>query len=65
MEGYSFIWEKSRGSEDCIEEKLDKALANAMCCSIFFTAKVVNVDTFSSYHYAIFLDFSSPYFSQK
>ena len=38
---------------------------DVMWCSIFSTAKVVNLDTFSSDHSTIFLDFSVPIFHKK
>ena len=40
-------------------------LADAVWCLIFSTTKVVNLNTFSSDHSTIFLDFPVPIFHKK
>ena len=57
MEGYQFTWEKSRGTPSWVEERLDRALASQMWISLFDNACVFNLETPSSDHSALFLDF--------
>ena len=57
MKGYLFTWEKSRGTDNWVEERLDRALATQSWLSCFDNACVFNLETPSSDHSAIFLDF--------
>lgn len=57
MEGHPFTWERRRGHNDWIKERLDKALANDLWCSLFHNAKLSNVEASTSDHTPIFLTF--------
>ena len=57
MEGYPFTWEKSRGTQNWVEERLDRAMANQEWSILFNTAYVFNLETPTSDHSALFLDF--------
>ena len=53
--GYSYTWEKSRGSQIFVEENLDRALALSTWHSAFANAYVQNEEATSSDHSAICL----------
>ncbi|XP_031104893.1 uncharacterized protein LOC116009862 [Ipomoea triloba] len=55
MQGYQFTWERGRGSEEWMEEGLDKVLARADWCSSLPEASVSNILTRTSDHSALFL----------
>lgn len=55
--GYEFTWDKSRGTENWVEERLDRALADLNWCAMFEYVKPYNLDTYTSDHSALFLDF--------
>ena len=56
MEGYEFTWERHRGTENWVEERLDWALASSSWITMFGRARVFNVPVHTSDHSAIFLD---------
>ena len=56
MEGYPFTWERSRGTEEWVEERLDRAFANTTWCGLFPKAKVWSVEATCSDHLPIFVD---------
>lgn len=56
MLGYPFTWERGRGTEDWVEERLDLAVANKAWRDFFNQARVENLETVSSNHSALFLD---------
>ncbi|KAH9768542.1 reverse transcriptase domain-containing protein [Citrus sinensis] len=56
MSGYQFTWERSRGSEDWFEERLDRALASNSWFHLFPKDKVNSFEASCSYHLPIFLD---------
>ncbi|XP_074342053.1 uncharacterized protein LOC141679451 [Apium graveolens] len=58
MEGYPYTWERSRGTERWVQEKLDRVFVNEGCKSLFPTNKVYNLIAPSSDHSAIFLQVS-------
>ena len=53
---YQFTWERSRGSEDWVEERLNRALASNSWIHLFLKAKVISLEVSCSYHLLIFLD---------
>ncbi|XP_019160471.1 PREDICTED: uncharacterized protein LOC109157045 [Ipomoea nil] len=55
MCGYQFTWEKGKGTAGWIEKRLDKVLATDELCGIVIGARVFNLLTRTSYHFAIFL----------
>ena len=57
MSGYQFTWERSSGTSNCIEEKLDKVLASDAWNSVFPEASVINEDAPPSDHSALILSF--------
>ena len=56
MSGYQFTWERSRGSEDWVEERLNRALASNSWHHLFPKAKVSSLEASCSDHLPIFLD---------
>ena len=56
MSGYQFTWERSRGSEDWVEERLDRALASDSWFHLFPKAKVSSLEASCSDHLPILLD---------
>ncbi|KAH9726440.1 reverse transcriptase domain-containing protein [Citrus sinensis] len=56
MSGYQFTWERSRGSEDWVEERLDRALASNSWLHLFPKAKVSSLEASCYDHLPIFLD---------
>lgn len=58
MIGYRFTWERSRGSPQWVEERLDRALASQSWLSLFDNVVVENLEEApSSDHSALLLDF--------
>ncbi|XP_031120574.1 uncharacterized protein LOC116023707 [Ipomoea triloba] len=55
MRGYQFTWERGRGTEEWMEERLDKVLARADWCNSLPEASVTNILTRNSDHSALFL----------
>jgi len=55
MEGYPFTWFKSLGTPRAVEERLDRAFANASWFQLFPNAKVKNLVSSASDHYPILL----------
>ncbi|XP_073153234.1 uncharacterized protein [Henckelia pumila] len=60
MRGHMFTWEKSRGSIQFMEKRLDRALANSYWSRVVGTAEVSNLEVVNSDHSAIFLNIFSP-----
>ncbi|XP_019180182.1 PREDICTED: uncharacterized protein LOC109175373 [Ipomoea nil] len=60
MEGYLYTWERGEGTEDWVEEKLDRAVATMEWRELLVEAKTVNILTRKSNHSAIFLSISNP-----
>ncbi|XP_052299532.1 uncharacterized protein LOC127903030 [Citrus sinensis] len=56
MEGYQFTWERSRGSVDWVEERLDIVLASAEWLHRFARVKVMSLEASCSDHLPIFMD---------
>ena len=56
MVGYPFTWERSRGSDEWVEERLDRALASNPWIHLFPKAKVCSLEASCSDHLPIFLD---------
>ena len=56
MAGYPFTWERSRGAEEWVEERLNRALANTAWCNLFPQAKVWSLEATCSDHLPIFVD---------
>ena len=54
MHGYFFTWEKSRGTSDWIQERLDHAMASSSCISHFPNSVVHNLEALESDHLLIF-----------
>ncbi|XP_019189008.1 PREDICTED: uncharacterized protein LOC109183382 [Ipomoea nil] len=55
MSGYEFTWEKGRGTEHWIEERLDRAVASTAWCNTYLATSVQNILTLNSDHSAIIL----------
>lgn len=58
--GRLFTWERGRGTDGWVEERLDRAVADAEWCSVFPHAMVQNIETLTSDHSAIFIDVERP-----
>ncbi|XP_015385121.1 uncharacterized protein LOC107176741 [Citrus sinensis] len=56
MDGYQYTWERSRGTVDWVEERLDRALASSAWISLFPKARVLSLEAMCSDHLPIFLD---------
>ncbi|XP_062094300.1 uncharacterized protein LOC133800357 [Humulus lupulus] len=56
MMGHPFTWERGRGTPNWIEVRLDRALISHAWRSLFFAAKLVNLETSVSDHSPIWLD---------
>ncbi|XP_073119607.1 uncharacterized protein [Henckelia pumila] len=65
MKGHWFTWERSRGSDMFVEERLDRAMANSSWMNAFKTAEVSNLEVISSDHSAIFLNIDSKIIARK
>ena len=57
MREYPFTWEKSRGSVNWVEERLDRAMATNLWFSLFENACVFNLETPTSNHSTLLLEF--------
>ncbi|WCJ18876.1 RNA-directed DNA polymerase (reverse transcriptase)-related family protein [Euphorbia peplus] len=55
MVGHEFTWEKSRGSLNCVEEKLDRGLASSDWLQLFPSAQIINEEAHASDHSALML----------
>ena len=60
MVGYPYTWEKLRGSQNFVEEKLDRTLASTSWHNLFANAYVQNEKASSSDHLAIYLQLGNP-----
>ncbi|XP_019149860.1 PREDICTED: uncharacterized protein LOC109146662 [Ipomoea nil] len=60
MRGHPFTWEKSKGTYNWIEERLDKVLATASWGEVNGHADVENIRTRTSDHSALFLCINAP-----
>lgn len=56
MEGYQFTWERARGSENWVEERLDRVLATESWIRRFKEAWVWCLEASTSDHLLIFMD---------
>lgn len=56
LQGGCYTWEKIRGTDNWVQEKLDRAFANAEWWSLFPLCKLSLVTTVVSDHDAIFLE---------
>ncbi|XP_019176174.1 PREDICTED: uncharacterized protein LOC109171577 [Ipomoea nil] len=56
MVGYRFTWDRGRGTDHWLEERLDRAVGNVEWCVAFPEAIMRNILTLNSDHSAIFLD---------
>ncbi|XP_060964883.1 uncharacterized protein LOC133033858 [Cannabis sativa] len=54
--GHQFTWEKSRGTNNWIEVRLDRALVTERWLQLFPQAKLINLEVSSSDHCPILLD---------
>lgn len=59
MQGHFYTWEKSRGTLNFTEERLDRVLVSTHWQSIFPIVEVLNIPMESSGHSAIFLHYPS------
>ncbi|XP_031097211.1 uncharacterized protein LOC116001448 [Ipomoea triloba] len=55
MQGYQFTWERGKGTQEWMEERLDKVLARSDWSSALPGARVTNLFTRTSDHSALFL----------
>lgn len=56
MEGYKFTWERSWGTDNWVEERLDRAFATDNWLHQFYRAKVCSLEASGSDHLPILLD---------
>ncbi|KAK1361377.1 hypothetical protein POM88_045851 [Heracleum sosnowskyi] len=56
MVGYPFTWEKSRGTEDWVEIRLDRALVSQRWLHMYKEATLQNIEISTSDHMPIFLE---------
>uniref|UniRef100_A0A803QFT1 Reverse transcriptase domain-containing protein n=1 Tax=Cannabis sativa TaxID=3483 RepID=A0A803QFT1_CANSA len=56
MEGYPYTWERGKGTANCIEIRLDRALVSPTWMDNFQDAKLVNYEISTSDHSPLFLD---------
>lgn len=56
MEGYQFTWERSRVTENWVEERLEKVLAIDLWIRRFKEARVWSLQSSTSYYLPIFMD---------
>ena len=56
MEGYKFTWERARGTDNWVEERLDRAFATDSWFHQFHRAKVYSLEAAGSDHLPILLD---------
>ncbi|VFQ99103.1 unnamed protein product [Cuscuta campestris] len=61
MKGYPFTWERGRGSDSWIEERLDRMVATSAWRQLFGQAIVFNILLRQSDHSAIFLSIHKPH----
>ena len=54
MMGYAFTWERSRGTSNWIEERLDKAMATQPCMLRFPRSVVYSIEVPTYDHLPIF-----------
>ena len=54
LNGYPFTWERSKGTPNWVEEKLNRGFASSSWCQMFKEAKLVSLDTTSFDHLPIF-----------
>ena len=59
MQGYQFMWERSRGTQDWIEERLNRVMASYTGVVQFSNSKVYSVEALESDHMPIFMDLIS------
>ncbi|XP_073124282.1 uncharacterized protein [Henckelia pumila] len=65
MKGHWFTWEKSRGTNSFVEERLDQAMATNQWLDVFRMAEVCNLEVVSFDHSAIFLNIYSNVIGKK
>ena len=56
MEGYQFTWERSRGTDAWVEERLDRVFATTAWCNLFPMVKVWSLEATCSDYLPILLD---------
>ncbi|KAL9440617.1 hypothetical protein AB3S75_019313 [Citrus x aurantiifolia] len=56
MEGYQFTWERARGTDNWVEERLDRAFATNSWFRQFHRARVCSLEAVGSDHLPILLD---------
>ena len=56
VEGYQYTWERARGTDRWVEERLDKAFGSEAWMQCFTRAKVCTLESSYSDHLPIFLD---------
>ncbi|XP_031101977.1 uncharacterized protein LOC116005882 [Ipomoea triloba] len=57
--GYGFTWERGRGTDHWIEERLDRAVCTPDWRDLYNDASVLTLHAISSVHSAIFMDLNS------
>ena len=58
--GHPFTWEKGRGTDKWIEEKLDRIMVTKLWLDLFSSARAWNLQASYSDHSPLFLDFCTP-----
>ena len=58
--GHPFTWEKGRGNDKWIEEKLDRIMVTKLWWDLFSITRTWNLEASYSDHSPLFLDFCTP-----
>lgn len=59
MKSHAFTWEKSRGTTNFIEERLDRVLITSGWFNLFRNAEVLNLEVETSDHSALLLRYGN------
>lgn len=63
--GEKYTWEKSRGKDNWVHERLDRGLANQEWCQLFPSAEVRVLEVATSDHLPLFLQLNKQVYQQK
>lgn len=63
--GEKFTWEKTRGVQNCIQERLDRGLATPNWCDLFPEAEVKVIEVATSDHLPLLLQLNKKVYMEK